>query len=181
MTTLIPRSRALSATRARLAAPPPDRGLTNNTGRRGGSVGLQPCRASLPLEDLLIPGAGGLVMMLSVGSYQLPIPASRRQQSAHWLASTENRWLFVGIGLTWQAPLGGLLTRTPAYPTSGSSRLVLRPGSGRRGSDLRRRGRRARRPHVAVRRPDAPHAARPRCGPARRAGWRWSRRTGTFR
>jgi putative oxidoreductase len=61
-------------------------------------------------------------MMLSVGSYQLQIPASRRQQSARWLASTEDRWLFVGIRLTWQALLGGLSTRTPAYPTSGSSR-----------------------------------------------------------
>jgi hypothetical protein len=43
-------------------------------------------------------------MMLSVGSYQLRIPASRRQQSAHRLASTEDHSLFVGIGLTWQAP-----------------------------------------------------------------------------
>jgi hypothetical protein len=61
-------------------------------------------------------------MMLSVGSGQLQVPASRRQQSARWLASTEDRWLFVGIGLTWQPLLGGLSTRTPAYPTSGSSR-----------------------------------------------------------
>jgi hypothetical protein len=60
--------------------------------------------------------------MLSVRSGQLQVPASRRQQSARWLASTEDRWLFVGIGLTWQALLGGLSTRTPAYPTSGSSR-----------------------------------------------------------
>ena len=40
------------------------------------------------------------IMMLSVGSGQLQVPASRRQQSARWLASTEDRWLFVGIGLT---------------------------------------------------------------------------------
>jgi hypothetical protein len=46
-------------------------------------------------------------MMLSVGSYQLQIPASLRQQSARWLASTEDRWLFVGIGLTCKPFLAG--------------------------------------------------------------------------
>src|SRR5215207_3386349 len=42
MTASIPRSRARSATAARAALPPPDLGLTNNTGRCGGSEDRQP-------------------------------------------------------------------------------------------------------------------------------------------
>ena len=41
MTASTPRSRARSASPARAALPPPDLGLTNNTGRRGGSTGRQ--------------------------------------------------------------------------------------------------------------------------------------------
>jgi hypothetical protein len=52
-TTSIPCSRARSATPARAALPPPDLGLTNNTGRRGGPAGCQPYRDSCRLAGLI--------------------------------------------------------------------------------------------------------------------------------